>query len=272
MDARLQRRVQRYGWDKAAGCYEMYWARQLKVAQDRVLALAELRPGEHVLNVACGTGLVTLRAAGQVGPTGRVVGTDISNVMIGRLQNAAARAGLTHVVGQRADAEALDLPEETFDVGLCALGLMYVAEPMRALEHVYRALRPGGRLVVAVWGERAKCGWAEVFPIVERRVASDVCPLFFQMGAGETLRHTLAGAGFDQVEVYRIATTLWFDSGEAACGAAFAGGPVALAYTRFDEPTRAAVHEEYLTSIQAHRREPGYDVPGEFVVARGRKS
>ena len=172
--------------------------------------------------------------------------------MIGRLQNAAARAGLTHVVGQRADAEALDLPEETFDVGLCALGLMYVAEPMRALEHVYRALRPGGRLVVAVWGERAKCGWAEVFPIVERRVASDVCPLFFQMGAGETLRHTLAGAGFDQVEVYRIATTLWFDSGEAACGAAFAGGPVALAYTRFDEPTRAAVHEEYLTSIQAH--------------------
>jgi ubiquinone/menaquinone biosynthesis C-methylase UbiE len=272
MDARVQRRVQRYGWDKAANCYEMYWARQLKVAQDRLLTLAELRPGQHVLDVACGTGLVTLRAAAQVGPAGRVVGTDISEVMIERLHDAAASAGLTQVVGQRADAEALGLPEETFDVGLCALGLMYIPEPVRALEHIGRALRPGGRVVVAVWGERAKCGWAEVFPIVERRVASDVCPLFFQMGAGETLRHTLTAAGFNQVEVYRIATTLWYDSAEAACGAAFAGGPVALAYARFDEATRAAVHEEYLTSIQVHRRETGYDVPGEFVVARARKS
>ncbi len=78
MDARVQRRVQRYGWDKAAVYYEQYWARQLECGQDRMLELIDLQPGARVLEVACGTGLVTVRAAGAVGPTGRVVATDIS--------------------------------------------------------------------------------------------------------------------------------------------------------------------------------------------------
>jgi len=78
--------------------------------------------------------------------------------------------------------------------------------------------------VVAVWGARSECGWAELFPIVERRVASEVCPLFFQLGGGDAMRYALTAAGFTGVEVERIATTLAYDSGESACGAAFAGG------------------------------------------------
>ena len=58
MDARLQRRVQRYGWDKAAASYESHWQRQLAPAQDRLLDLAALQPGERVIEVAAGTGLV----------------------------------------------------------------------------------------------------------------------------------------------------------------------------------------------------------------------
>ena len=94
MEARLQRRVQRYGWDKAAPCYEQSWHRQLAPAQTRLLALAALRPGERVIDVACGTGLVTFAAAAAVGPEGTVVGTDISDAMVAHARTRAT--GITH--------------------------------------------------------------------------------------------------------------------------------------------------------------------------------
>ena len=81
MDARLQRRIQRYGWDKAAAYYEQSWQRQLAPAQTTMMALASIEPGERVVDVACGTGLVTFAAADAVGPAGMVVGADISEHM-----------------------------------------------------------------------------------------------------------------------------------------------------------------------------------------------
>jgi ubiquinone/menaquinone biosynthesis C-methylase UbiE len=70
MDPRLQQRVQRYGWDKACEHYERYWEAQLRPAQDTLLEMASLRAGEKVLDIACGTGLVTFRASkGSLAPT-----------------------------------------------------------------------------------------------------------------------------------------------------------------------------------------------------------
>ena len=73
MDAKLQRRVQRYGWDKAASHYERSWQSQLEPAQSALLELAGLKPGIEVLDVACGTGLVSLKAAAGIVPGGRIV-------------------------------------------------------------------------------------------------------------------------------------------------------------------------------------------------------
>ena len=269
MDPRLQRRVQRYGWDKASALYEGYWQEQLAPAQERLLSMAELQPGERVLDVACGTGLVTFRAADAVGDSGSVTATDISDAMVAAIEQEAARRNVRHVRALRMDAESLQLPDAGFDAALCALGLMYVPDPVVALKEMRRTLVPGGRAVAAVWGARRNCGWAEIFPIVESRVESEVCPMFFQLGADGQLEAAFVAAGFADVVCARLSSVLHYDSAEEACGAAFAGGPVALAYSRFDEPTRESAHAEYLASIAEWRKGDGYDVPGEFVVAKG---
>jgi ubiquinone/menaquinone biosynthesis C-methylase UbiE len=269
MDARLQRRVQRYGWDKAAAFYEQYWSRQLEPAQRRLIALAELKAGERVLDVACGTGLVTFPAAEAVGATGAVMATDLSDVMVARVAEEAARRRLPQVSSRRMDAESLECADASFDVALCSLGLMYAPDPVQAVKEMHRVLDSHGRAVVSTWGSRSQCGWAEIFPIVDRRVASEVCPMFFQLGSGDNLLRTLERAGFRDISVERLAVPLHYESGDAACGAAFAGGPVALAYSRFDDRTRAEAEAEYLDSIQPWRTDTGYEIPGEFVVARG---
>jgi ubiquinone/menaquinone biosynthesis C-methylase UbiE len=264
-------RVQRYGWDKAADYYETHWATHLEPAQTRLLALANLQPGERVLDIAAGTGLVTFPAARMVGEQGAVVATDISEVMVTRLRETASRNRVTNVLAERMDAEDQRFTDDSFDVALCALGLMYVPDPLQALRMMQRVLRPGGRVALAVWGARPRCGWAEIFPIVDARVHSDVCPMFFQLGTGDALQLTMANAEFEDIIIERIATTMTYETGADACGAVFAGGPVALAYSRFNATTRDEAEAEYLASIEPFRRESAYDVPGEFVVARGVK-
>jgi ubiquinone/menaquinone biosynthesis C-methylase UbiE len=270
MDPRLQRRVQRYGWDRAVVAYEAGWRDQLEPAHSLMLRMAALRPGERVLDVACGTGLVSFRAAETVGRAGTVVGTDISGEMVETARRGAALRDLANARFERADAEALPFTEANFDAAVCALGLMYVPDPVRALCEMRRLLRPGGRAAAAVWGARRNCGWAEIFPITDARVASDVCPMFFRLGTQDMLAHAFTAAGFVDVRLERLATVLPYACAEDALAAVFRGGPVALAYSRFDDATRRAVHAEYLASIAAFRTGDRYRIPGEFVVAAAR--
>jgi SAM-dependent methyltransferase len=271
MDARLQRRVQRYGWDLAADNYEALWQAQLAPAQARLLEQLALRIGEHVLDVACGTGLVSLRAAQIVGPQGQVVGVDLSERMVQAAGRRARAVGLHPVRFERMDAEQLDLADASLDVVLCAFGLMYLPEPERALQELMRVLRPGGRLGLAVWGERERCGWSALFPIVDAEVTTDVCPLFFRLGQGDALARLCGEAGATGLQTERIGATLQYASGDEACRAAFAGGPVALAWSRFGDDARERACARYLDALAPWRSGAGYAVPAEFVLVSGRK-
>jgi len=269
MDARLQLRVQRYGWDRAAPSYELAWKQALEPATAAVLTSAKLRPGERVLDVACGSGLLTRAAWHAVASKGgEVVGTDISELM---LAEAAERSPDCRFV--RADAQNLDkfVPDGYFDAVLCGLGLMYMPDPEAALATMARCLRPGGRMAVSVWGERRACGWAEIFPIVDSRVRSEVCPMFFRIGTGHTLEEALRAAGLVDVHSSHPPTTIHYTDADAACDAAFLSGPVALAYSRFDESTRLSVRAEYLASIEPWRDGGRFEIPGTFVIGFGQK-
>jgi ubiquinone/menaquinone biosynthesis C-methylase UbiE len=267
MDARLQRRIQRYGWDLAAVDYESLWQAQLAEAQGALLALASPAVGERVVDIACGTGLVSFGAARAVGPKGHVLGIDLSERMVATAERRARELKLPNCRFSRMDAETLALPDASIDVALCALGLMYMPDPEQALREMYRVLRPGGRVSLAVWGERSKCGWSAIFPIIDDEVASEVCPLFFRLGEQDALARLCADAKFGDIRHRRITATLTFSDADEACDAAFVGGPVALAWSRFDAEVRARVRARYLNAIESWRHGRGYRIPGEFVIA-----
>ena len=271
MEARLQRRIQRYGWDAAANIYGDAWAAQLRPAHDTLLEMAGLQPGMRVLEVACGTGLVTLRAAEQIGPDGALYATDISGEMVAVTAAEAESRGLHNVATARTDAESLPVEDAGFDAAICALGLMYVAEPINALAEMRRAVKSGGRVAATVWGERRNCAWAEIFPIVDAEVNSEVCPLFFSLGAPDSLIRAMTDAGLERVEQRRQSVNLRFDDADMLLRAKIDGGAVALAAKRFSPAARERVEGNFLDSVADHRLSDGsYEIPGEFVTAVGR--
>jgi SAM-dependent methyltransferase len=164
------------------------------------------------------------------------------------------------------DAEELELPDDTFDAALCVLGLMYMPHPERAICEMRRVLRPDGRIVLAVWGERRQCGWAALFPIMDAEVASELCPLFFRLGQGDALAELCVAAGLDVTSQCRIKTVLSYHDDHEACDAAFVGGPVALAWSRLDAVARTRVRSRYLESIAPWRQDRCFRLPAEFVV------
>jgi ubiquinone/menaquinone biosynthesis C-methylase UbiE len=266
MEPALQKRVQRYGWDKAAARYQNSWQAQLKPAQDKLFDAANIQPGEKIIDIACGTGLVSFRAAEATGKEGFVFGTDISDKMI-ELANALARENnFVNAKFERMDAEELKIADDEFDIALCALGLMYVPNPINALKEMYRVLKKGGRCSVAVWGKRNNCGWSEIFEIVDKRVTSEVCPMFFNLGNDLMLEKSLQAAGFSNIQIERIDSPLHYHSAEEACAAAFEAGPVALAYFRFPEEVKKEAKDEYLASVAQYKNGDSYSVPGEFVI------
>ena len=269
MEAKFQRRIQRYGWDAAAPIYEDSWRSNLKRPQDVLLQMADLVPGQRVLETAAGSGLVTRRLAEAVGPEGQVVATDIAGEMVSVCADSLGRAGLSNTVCERMDSENLGFDAASFDRTICALGLMLMPEPVQALREMKRVLKPGGKAAVLVWGQRKHCGWAEIFPIIDAQVESEVCPLFFSLGAPDALQAAMTEAGFGDVVEERLPMTLAFPDGQSLLRAQIDGGAVALAAKRFSPVTRRKVEEAFLASVAQYRVGTQYEIPSEFVAAVG---
>lgn len=131
----------------AAELYESFFVPTIATpVAAELLRSARLQPGERVLDVACGTGVITRAAAEQVGSTGTVTGVDLSPDMIAVAKETPA-AGAP-IDWQLADAEDLPLPDGAYDVALCQMGLMFMQDKPAALAELHRVLAPGGRVVI----------------------------------------------------------------------------------------------------------------------------
>jgi ubiquinone/menaquinone biosynthesis C-methylase UbiE len=140
-------------YDEAVAEYDDASSEFWRHLSDHAVHLLELRPGERVLDVPCGTGHSALPAAQQVGPSGRVVALDVSERMAALVRDKATRLGLANIDVGVADMAGLGSPDELFDAVLCVLGIFFVPDMPAALRHLAAQARTGGRLVVAVFGE-----------------------------------------------------------------------------------------------------------------------
>jgi ubiquinone/menaquinone biosynthesis C-methylase UbiE len=202
----------------SAEAYERYavpavfgpWAHDL-------VALAALRPGERVLDVACGTGVVTRLAAEQVGASGRVVGLDFSPGMLQVARTVPPPAGAA-ITWQEGSAEALPFGESSFDVVLCQHGLPFVADRPRALAEMRRVLVSGGRLAIAVWQGRDQnpvdAILAEALVRFGAHGQASRQLVAHALGDAETLRTLVASAGLCDVTIRSVTKLHRYPSAE----------------------------------------------------------
>jgi enediyne biosynthesis protein CalE5 len=148
-----------------APSWRKWWAingRALQSVSDRMCELAEIRPGQRVLDIATGIGEPALTATQWVGPSGHVLATDVSSEMLDFGKSRAAELGLGNLDFRQMDAEAMDLPDASFDAILCRLGLMYLPNLDTDLQKMLHLLVHGGRFVAAVWSTADKVQSANI--------------------------------------------------------------------------------------------------------------
>lgn len=164
----------------------------------RLVEVADLRPGERVLDVGCGRGAALYPAAERVAPEGTVVGVDLSEDMVRLLAEELARAGVANASVHRSDAEALDVAPGSFDVVLCAFVLHVLVHPDEAAAGFVRALRPGGRCAASVpMGGGPE--WEFLGRLMGAYVPRTVRPLALPFRREFDLPAVLRGAGLEVV-------------------------------------------------------------------------
>ncbi len=168
---------------------------------DRLLRAAAIRPGERVLDVACGTGVVTRRVLGSIGPGGTLAGLDVNPGMI-----AVARAASPDeaaIAWYETSMEATPLPDDSFDVVLCQMGLQFMTDRQKALGEIRRVLCPGGRVLLNLPGPTPAL-FAEFRDALARHIGprcAGFVDVVFSLHDGDVLRRLLTDAGFEQIDI-----------------------------------------------------------------------
>lgn len=197
-----------------------------------VVEAARLMPGERVLDVACGTGVVARAAAVAVGPTGAVTGVDLNPGMVAVARAAGSLPGSCALEYREADVTDLPFGEGSFDVVTCQLGLQYFPDRPAALAEIRRVLRDGGRFVALVWRAiEHSPGFAALAEALERIVgaeAGEVMRAPFQFGDDERpLLELVADATFADAAVAARSGEVRFPSVDALVRMQVAGSPLA---------------------------------------------
>jgi SAM-dependent methyltransferase len=242
-------------------------------ATERMVEALRAGPGDTILELAAGTGVVGFSAVTAIGGDTRLISSDFSGAMVEAARRQGGELGLHNVEYRVLDAETLDLADESVDGVLCRWGYMLFGDPAAAFAETRRVLRPGGRLSCSVFSGPEENPWAALpmSVLVESRhlpPPEPGHPGILALGNPDRLRELITEAGFSDPEIEAVPLTFSFTSDDDYWrflnGVA---GAISMALARLDEEGRADVKATLADRLDQFRTADGLDLPAVSLVA-----
>jgi ubiquinone/menaquinone biosynthesis C-methylase UbiE len=252
--------------------YERFFVPAIgKPVADDLVCLAALSPGERILDVACGTGIVARLASQEVGSSGTVAGLDVNPGML-EVARSVTPADMS-IEWHKSPAEDMPLPDEAFDVVLCQLGLQFMADKLAALREMGRVLAPGGRLLLNVAGPAGKM-FVVLAEAMERHVSSQAAGFVTQVFAlhdAAELQQLLSEAGFRDITVEANNKTLTLPPPKEFLWQYVYSTPLSGLVAEVDEEVLATLEREVVEKWQDFEADGGLMYQQRIVLASARK-
>lgn len=252
--------------------------------QDRALAplsaaalqLAAPQPGERVLDIGCGSGATVLDLAARVGERGQVLGVDIAEASVARANQRIAAAGLPQAQVIAADVATHPFAPRSCDLVFSRLGVMFFADPTAAFTNIRRAVRPDGRLALAVFRPAAENPWPQAPHDAVRHLLPPTPPPrpgdpgMFSWGDPARVRQILEPAGFREVSLAPVDIDYRIAGGGAAEAAEFAMlfGPLTRLLPQLSAARRQEVRATLENFFKNHATPAGVSLPAAFWVVQ----
>jgi SAM-dependent methyltransferase len=254
--------------------YELCWVRaQMGRAAEELVATAGVGPGDRVLDIGCGTGVVARLAATRTGAAANVTGADVSADMLEAAARFAAKAGLAEIAWLECDAADMPLPDAAFDIALCQQGLQFMPDKPGAMAEMARVLTPGGRLALSVWKTRSPLGAAFTTVLDRHFGAGTTAPweMVYSLGNRDILHELAKGAGFRDAHVVLDVKFIRHPDPKAFITGALAGSPLAGTMADLPPAEHAELVEEIVAELADCRDDDGLAVPSQCLTLSARK-
>jgi ubiquinone/menaquinone biosynthesis C-methylase UbiE len=275
MDSADYRRASHAVWEAMAPGWDArhaYFEEVARPVTEKMLELLDPSPGDAILDLAAGTGVVGFSAAALVGPTGRVIVSDFAGAMVEVASRRARELGVDNVECRVLDAERLDLPDGSVDGLLCRWGYMLMADVAAALQETRRVLRADGRVACAVFAGPEQNPWAALpSRVLERRghipPPEAGAPGILALANRDRLRLLFTQAGFAEPAIEEVAFGFRFagvdDYWEFLNGAA---GAIAMVLSRLGEDERERIRGEIAAQVDASAGSGQIELPATSLV------
>jgi len=226
---------------------------------ERLVEHGCVRPGSRVLDVACGTGVVSRTAAILAGTGGSVASVDLGEPMLAIARSHPAEENAAPIDYAQADAAALPFDADEFDAALCQQGLQFFPDRAVALAEMRRVLKPGGRAAIATWKD-IRPPFSEIADALGRHVSTEAAQMMYSpnaLGDGATLAGLMSDAGFSEVAVIdETIECTWASHPEFARGY-IAASPIAPVFAAASSHSQQAVCDEVAERLAPHATAEG---------------